>query len=328
MDFQLTPEQVEFREATTKLCAGRFPIERLRAGEGHGLDRAMWAELAVFGVFSVRQPTGAGGSGLGVSEAALVFEELGRGLVPGPLVWTYLAAGVDGDAAPDRIVGGIERGRGPGDGGGGRELMMLEHLPDLDELVVLDDDGIWLVDPRAVDAAPAPDALDPLTPVWTATALPTGRQVGGRDDAARWRLEGAAIVAAQLAGMAEALTDLTVAYTKERHQFGRPVGSFQSIKHLLADMLVRSELARTQAYAAAVHLDEPELGDTARSVSAAKSVAGRAAIRNGTASVQAHGGMGFTWEVDSHLYLKRAWTLDPLFGSADWHADRMATLLG
>jgi len=327
VDFQLTPEQVEFREATTKLCAGRFPIGRLRAGEGQGLDRAMWAELAEFGVFSLRQPVSAGGSGLGVSEAALVFEELGRGLVPGPLVWTHLAAGLPGDAAPDRIVGGVERGRGPGNGGGGHALVVLEHLADLDELVVLDDEGIWVVDPRAVDATPAPKALDPLTPVWTAHDLPTGRQVGGPEDSARWRLEGAAIVAAQLAGMAEALTDLTVAYTKERHQFGRPVGSFQSIKHLLADMLVRSELARTQAYAAAVHLDEPELGQAARAVSAAKSVAGRAATRNGTASVQAHGGMGFTWEVDSHLYLKRAWTLDPLFGSADWHADRMAALL-
>jgi len=326
VDFQLTPEQVEFREATTKLCAGRFPIERLRAGEGRGLDRTMWADLAQFGVFSLRQPASAGGSELGVSEAALVFEELGRGLIPGPLVWTHLAAGL-GDGASDRIVGGIERGRGPGNGGGGHELVVIEHLPDLDELVVLDDEGIWLVDPRAVDAAPAPRALDPLTPVWTAHALPTGRQAGGPEDSARWRLEGAALVAAQLAGMAEALTDLTVVYTKERYQFGRPVGSFQSIKHLLADMLVRSELARTQAYAAAVHLDEPELGDAARAVSAAKSVAGRAALHNGTASVQAHGGMGFTWEVDSHLYLKRAWTLDPLFGSADWHADRMATLL-
>jgi alkylation response protein AidB-like acyl-CoA dehydrogenase len=157
--------------------------------------------------------------------------------------------------------------------------------------------------------------------------LPRGEQIGGPDEAARWRLEGAAFVAAQLAGMAEALTDLTVAYTRERRQFGRPVGSFQAIKHLLADMLVRSELARTQAYAAAVHLDEPSLGGIERSVSAAKAVAGRAAIDNATASIQAHGGMGYTWEVDSHLYLKRGWVLDATFGSSDEHAERVASFI-
>jgi len=311
VDFQLTPEQTEFREATRKLCAGRFGIERLRAGEGAAMDRSMWSELAEFGVFALRNPD----FGLGAAEAALVFEELGRGLIPGPLVWTHLATGMGLGA----VVGGVERPTGP---------TLIEHLDDLDDLVVVDADGLWRVDPRALAGRPVAKPLDPLTPVALVDELPAGERIGDASDAARWRLEGAAFVAAQLAGMAEALTDLTVAYTRERRQFGRPVGSFQAIKHLLADMLVRSELARTQAYAAAVHLDDPALGGTERAVSAAKAVAGRAAIDNGTASIQAHGGMGYTWEVDAHLYLKRAWVLDATFGSSDEQAERVADLFG
>src|SRR5205823_3094959 len=121
--------------------------------------------------------------------------------------------------------------------------------------------------------------------------------------------------------------DLAVAYCAERKQFNRPVGSFQAVKHLLADMLVQAEMARMAAYAAAVHLDDPSLGGAERAVAAAKCVAGHAATANGAKCVQAHGGMGFTWEVDAHLYLKRAWVVDTAFGSADDHADAMAHLL-
>jgi len=322
VDFQLTAEQLDIRDTTRKLCGGRFPIERIRASEGTGLDRAMWSELSDAGFFSLTQPEDRGGAGFGTAEAALVFEELGRGLVPGPLVWTVLAARLDAPPQPGRVVGGLELGAGPGSG----SPIIVEHLDDLDDLVVLDDSGIRLVDPTTLDGRHVV-ALDPLTPVSVLDSVPDGEQVGGPDDAARWRLEGATLVAAQLAGMASALVDLTVAYTSERHQFGRPVGSFQAVKHTLADMLVRAEMARVQAYAAAVHLDDPGLEGTARAVSSAKVVAGHAAIDNGHASIQAHGGMGYTWEVDSHLYLKRAWVLDPLFGSADGHAEAVAASL-
>ena len=259
MDFQLTADEAEFREATRKLCAGRMPISRLRQLEGEGVDRGIWRELADFGAFTLRSD-----AGLGAREAAVVFEELGRGLVPGPLVWTYLAAG----AGLGDVVGGIERG--PSD-----VPLLVEQLPSLDALVVLDGDDVYAC--RGVTGTAVTKPLDPLTPVWVIDELPAGEKVSS--DAARWRLEGAALIAAQLAGVAEALTELTVAYTSERRQFGRPVGSFQALKHLMADMLVRSELARTQAYAAAVHLDDPSLGGAQRAVSSAKSVAGRCCHR-------------------------------------------------
>ena len=306
MDFQLTADQVEIRDGIRRLCAGRFPIEKLRALEGVGFDPAVWADLAETGVFALRRDEADGGAGLGMAEAVLVFEELGRGLVPGPTVWTHLASGLMlGD-----VVGGVARTDGPA---------VVEHVEHLDALVVLDDEGVWRVDVAALDPV-AGEPLDPLTPVSVVDALPQGERVGDASMAARWRLEGATLVAAVLAGMASALVDLTVAYTKERRQFGRPVGSFQALKHTMADMLTRAELARVQVYSAAVHLDDPTLALTARSVSAAKVVAGHAALANGAASIQCHGGMGYTWEVDSHLYLKRAWVLDAAFGSSDDHA--------
>ena len=110
-------------------------------------------------------------------------------------------------------------------------------------------------------------------------------------------------------------------------QFDRPIGSFQAIKHILADMLTRTEVARAAVYAAGAHLDAPAVAGLDRSVAAAKIVAGEAAVANGKAATQVHGGMGYTWEVDVHLFLKRAWLAETQFGSADTHADRLAATL-
>jgi alkylation response protein AidB-like acyl-CoA dehydrogenase len=317
MDFQLTALQEELRETTRKLCAGRLPIAAARAAGGR-VDRAGWGELDAAGVFSLRIAEDHGGLGLGMTDAAVVFDELGRGLVPGPLVWTHIAAGLDLGGAS--VVGGLER---PVPGA----PVVVEHLGDLDALLVIDADGVWALDPHALAARPL-QPFDPLTPVWEVDSLPRGDAVATAEQSARLSAEGAVLTAAQLAGVASGVCDLTVAYAKERRQFGRPIGSFQAVKHALADMLVRAEMARVQAYAAAAHLDEAELADVERAVAAAKIVAGDAAYENGKAAIQLHGGMGMTWEVDAHLYLKRAHALDAVFGSADAHAEAIAARVG
>ena len=196
-----------------------------------------------------------------------------------------------------------------------------------DAVLVFDADGVRLVERGALDGVPVPRPLDPLTPLHRVESLPRGEAVGGADVAAQLQLDGAALVAASLLGIAEAVTDMAVAYAKQREQFGRPIGSFQAVKHLLADMLTRTEVARAAVYAAGVTLDDPGVGDPARAVAAAKLIAGEAAFVNGKACIQVHGGMGFTWEVDAHLYLKRAWVLDAAFGSVDDHALAIADRL-
>jgi alkylation response protein AidB-like acyl-CoA dehydrogenase len=321
MDFTLSSDQEALQEAVRKLCEGRFPMERVRQlADVGGVDRGLWRELADAGVFSLRLPESDGGVGLGMAEAALVFEELGRALVPGPLVWTHLAAGViPGAAEGERVVGGLQRQEEP---------FLVEHPDVIDVLLAVDDDGLWEVDRSRLSARPVSWPLDPLTPVHVAGGLLRGERRGVPGDAARWQLEGAVLTGAFLLGMAAVLTEQSVDYAKERQQFDKPIGSFQAIKHLIADMFVRAEVARSAVYAAAVNLDQPALGPPTRAVAGAKLLAGEAATLNAKAATQVHGGMGFTWEVDVHLYLKRAWVLDTTFGTADAHADTVADMLG
>ena len=313
MDLELTSDERDLQEGVRKLCEGRFAMEVVRGLEpSGGIDRGRWRELADAGVFSLRLAESAGGVGLGAREGVLVFEELGRALVPGPLVASSLAAGVvDGD-----VIGSVER-----DG------QVVESLASLDALVVRDDSGLWAVDPSTVAGEAVDRPLDPLTPITRVASLPQGEQVGGPDDAARWRVEGAALTAALQLGSAEATLDGAVAYAKERTQFDRPIGTFQAVKHILADMLVRVEVARAAVWAAGATIDQPEVGDPARAASAAKVLADEAALTNGKAAIQVHGGMGFTWEVDAHLHLKRAWVLATQFGSTEHHSEALATSL-
>lgn len=320
MDFELSEDQEALAEGIRKVCEGRFPIEAVRALEANGgVDRTSWRELAETGVFALRLPESDGGVGLGYADATIVFEELGRAIVPGPLLACHLAAGlVDGVDTGERIVGLVDRRH---------EVLLVEHYAALDELLVIDGQGVWGVDPSALEATPIGRPLDPLTPVYRVRSLPQGRAVADAEVAGRWALEGAVLASGLLLGIAEATQDLAVAYAKERMQFGKPIGAFQAVKHLLADMLVRTEVARAAVYAGGVTLDDPVVGDPVRAAATAKMIAGEAATGNAKTGVQVFGGMGFTWEVDVHLYLKRAWVLETVFGTSEDHAETLAGLL-
>lgn len=324
MDFELTADQEALQEGMRKLCEGRIPMARVRAAElTGGVDRAAWKELGEAGVFSLRLPESAGGVGLGMADAVLVFEELGRALVPGPLTATHLGAGlIDGAESGEGVVGLLDA-RAP--------VLLTEHLIQLDELIVIGADGVWTTDPKglAAGARGVERNLDPLTPLHRVEPgdLQRREQLGGPELTARLDLEGAVLTAALLLGLATAGTELATAYARERVQFDRPIGSFQAVKHLLADMLVRAELARAATYAAGVTLDDPGVGDPAVAAATAKLTAADAALQNGKTCIQVHGGMGFTAEVDAHLYLKRAWVLETHFGTIDEQAEALARRL-
>lgn len=323
MDFQPTEDQKALRDGIRSFCEGQVPNERFPDLEkSQGFDRALWSELAEMGVFALRLPEEKGGVGLGYSDAVLVFEELGRRLVPGPLVWSHLAAGIiDGAASGETVVGGLDLC------GSHATPIVVEHLDSLDVLLVIRPEGIERLDPRRLTASKAEVPLDPLTPVHHIDSLPKGEPIGSARAAARMRLEGAAIVSGQQLGLAEGALDLANEYAKNREQFGRPIGGFQAVKHILAEMFVRQEAARAGAYNAGATLDTPEVANVERAVSAAKLTAGEGAIRNARSCIQVHGGMGFTWEVIAHYYLKRAWVLENVFGTQDEHAERIAEIL-
>ena len=319
MDLWLTDEQVALQDAVASVCRQLFTSEPVRALQATaGVDRSSWGALAELGVFSLRLPE-PDGAGLGIAEAALALEQLGRFFVPGPLVANVLAAGlVDGVADGSVVVGLIHRDETP---------LLAENLDALDLLLVLDDSGVIAVEPSALTATALPDPADPLTPLHRVTAIPDGRPIGGPELAARWRIEGAVLTAALQIGLAQQSLDLAVKYARQREQFGQPIGQFQAIKHLLADALARVEIARAAVYAAAVTVDDPEVGDLARRVSSAKLLADEAAVGNGRTGVQVHGGMGFTWEVDAHLPLRRAWVYATHFGTVDDHAELLAEMV-
>jgi hypothetical protein len=207
---------------------------------------------------------------------------------------------------------------------------LVEHLAVANEVAVLSPDGLTIVPAATLDAGPVERPVDPLTPLHRVAALP-GRSgpagPGPSGEAERWRREGAVLTAAYQVGIAAAVTDRAVRYATQREQFGRTIGSFQAVKHLCADMLVRAELARAAVHAAAVTVDDPGVGDVARAVAGAKVMADVAATQNARACIQVHGGMGFTWDVDAHFYLKRAWVLATAFGTAEEHEEALAALL-
>jgi alkylation response protein AidB-like acyl-CoA dehydrogenase len=303
MDLDLSADQVALRDGIAALLEGRFGMDRIRGG----FDREMHAELAGAGVFSLPA------DGFSWADCAIVFEQLGRFCVPGPLVPSLLFES-------GRIVGLVDEADSRGEA-----HLWVEHLDVLEDLVVCSERSIRHVDPTTLNGNSSSWPLDPLTPVAQVADLPVGTAIDA--DVVELRRRGAVLTAALQLGLADRCTEMAVDYAKERVQFDRPIAAFQAIKHLCADMLVRTEVARAAVYAAGAHLDDPAERDLDRGISGAKTLAGEAAIVNGKTAMQVFGGMGFTWEVDVHLYLKRAWVLDTHFGSGDAHADGVAASL-
>jgi alkylation response protein AidB-like acyl-CoA dehydrogenase len=318
MDFRLDDEQLALRDAVRRFCADRVPLDRAVERAGQPLDRSMWRAFGDLGVLGLLAPVADGGSGLGPVDAAIVLEELGAHLAPGPVVWSVLAAPLlDGVATGERVAAGLDAVPAPG------EPILVPHAADLDVLVVLRPDGIVACE-RSDLAAPEPmEPLDPTTPIGRCASLPPGDRIGGPAEAARVRRVGTVLTAAVLVGVSATALETACTYALEREQFGVPIGSFQAIKHLLADMYVRTNLARSATLAAAALLDDADQPE--RDVGAAKILAGEAAIRNARAAVQVLGGMGYTWAMLPHLLLKRAWVLEHAFGTADSHATATAT---
>ncbi len=320
MDLQPNEDQLALLEMIDGFASDRFPIEVVRSfGESSGFDRERWSELAALGTFGIAVSEAKGGVGLGFIDAVLVHEALGRALVPGPLVAATLAAGVvdgviDGSVIP--CIVDVPRD-GP---------ILIEHFRDSDVLIMISDDGVQQVSTNDVVGTDVLHPTDPTTPVSVVITLPRGTSIGGAETAKAWRQRGSLLASAQLAGNSAGSTSLAVEYAKEREQFGRPIGSFQGLKHLLADSWIRTEIARSSVWAAGVTVDEPEVGSVDRAIAGARLTAARAATENAKTCVQVHGGMGFTWEVDAHLFLKRAWVLETQFGSVDEAAETVAEL--
>lgn len=315
MRFALSEDQLAFRDAVGDLLAKVATPAVVRAAwdaPPGRLDRGVWDSLDAMGVLSLLVPEVAGGMGLDEVFLVPILEEAGRVALPHPIVETAMVA------AP--LLGA------------GRHLVttdlggpIVPCAADADRLLLQSNRGLLVADRAAVQ----------LTAVATVDGGRRAARVqhdGGAlvtDDPATIDLaldRGALGTAAVLVGLGQAMLDMTVGYVSERQQFGQPVGSFQAVKHHLADAALALELARPAVWRAAwsVAHDEPT---RARDVSMAKAMASDAAELVGRQALQCHGAIGYTVEADLHLYLKRTWALARTWGGTAHHTDRVAAAL-
>jgi alkylation response protein AidB-like acyl-CoA dehydrogenase len=330
MDLTLGPEQEAVRDAIRGVLADRLPVARVRTliGAEPGLDEGVWREAGALGWFGLGLPEAAGGAGYGLPEEMLLFVELARALTPGPWLGTVLAAHALAGSADHRSVhAGVLAGT--------HRVTVVDDPRDAGDAAVVADPQVahgFLVLGAGTVRYMAADARGVAVEV-TGSIDPTRRLGRVRlrgvqaaplaADAGALRARATLLVAAEAVGVAERTLETSVEYGKTRQQFGRPIGSFQAVKHRCADMAVRAEVARSLTTYAAVALRDGE-PDAARHVRAAKALAADAALANAGDNVQNHGGMGFTWESDAHLYLKRAWALEHAFGTRVQQLDALA----
>ena len=349
LDFALNDDQEALREGARELLDDLGSIARVRAvvEAGGGIDAALWTGMLDQGWLGVAVPEDQGGLGLGPVEVAVLLEEIGRHAAPAPFASTVLALDALARAGQQDLVASLLGGahacvawsrgadalRAGPDGAGwrlrGRPDPVL-YAPSATLAVVLagtdDGEAVFAVELQDRHRGPAEPAMDRT------------RELGWLhlDDAPATRLDGvtpesvldrgATYAAAEMLGGADRVLAMAVDYAKERVQFGRPIGSFQAVKHRCADMLVDVEGMRSSVYWAAWCLSAD---DDERSIAAstAKVWCSDASKRVMASGLQVHGGIGFTWEHDLHLYLKRAQLDQVTFGDAAYHRERLAALL-
>ena len=244
-------------------------------------------------------------------DAAIVFEQLGSHLVPGPVLWTLLAASlVEGAATGVKVIGGVEADSVV-DG-----AAVVEHAAEIDVVLVFGNDGIFAHDLSGMPTPTPLTAVDPLTTFGRITGLDTGRRVGDSTASDELRSLGTLLAAAMLAGISSRSLEVARQYALERHQFNAPIGSFQAVKHMLADMYVRSVSAQSPTYAASAIVDDPGSGDPVRAVASAKLLAADAAIVNADRGGAAAGGHGIHLEHAAQLLAQESLGL----GKRVWRA--------
>ena len=359
MFFQLTDEQRALQDAVRSYLRDRFGPEKVREvyddPSGDGDPAELWKALSEQGWLAVMVPEEHDGIGLGLLDASIIARAFGAGTVPGPWLGTVLAAEavrLAGSAEQQaswlpRLAAGEVKGavalvkpgasplpaNAPATSDGGTlsgVLQLVEYAHVADVLVVAAADGLHLVDPKADGVSITRcEALDRSTRTSTVelSGVTGERLEGSSDDVLQQLLDRAAVlVAGDLVGIARKALFETVEYDKTRVQFGRPVGSFQAIKHHLADLHTAVTMAEHAATYAAFAVDTGR-EDATLAVSIAKSKAADTARQAVSDMIQYHGGIGFTWEHDAHFFFKRAKRLEYAYGDAAQHRERIAKLL-
>ena len=350
MQFGLSESQQILRNNARKFFAAECPIQEVRrvmdTPTAH--DPRLWSKMTEQGFAGVIFPEEHGGMGLGKIELALLMEEMGRALVPGAFLSTISAAAIvdacGSDEQKRRYLDPVCAGQAlaavaiteksihaPATESGGTltgEKHFVADAAIADYLVVVGKTSAWVVERAAAGLDITPLAgMDLTRRIYSVKFDKTPAQALANPSRVNYALEIATVcIAAELVGGMQRVLDLAVEYAKTRKQFGKPIGQFQAVQHQLADSYLETESARSAAYYAAWALEEGA-PDASVAVSIAKMYASDAARNVGNRGIQVHGGMGFTWENDVHLYYRRFKADETALGDATWHRERIARLV-
>jgi alkylation response protein AidB-like acyl-CoA dehydrogenase len=335
MHFAFTEDQLLFRDTVRDFLANECRPEQVRAAWENDLGRipSVWDKLAEMGVVGLTAPESAGGLAMDEVDLVLLLEEAGRAALPEPLAeHTAIAIPTMRDHGGARAAGWLEKaaigealvGVGIGDGyvlyGDQADVLLLATD---DELHLVDPENVTLTPQRSVDYSRRLVSVDwsPSAETLVAEGADAHQAVLDATD------RGALAAAAQCVGIAQHLIDVTVDYVGQREQFGKVVGSYQAVKHHLANALLAVEFARPLVYVAAYAIAN-STPHRAREVSMAKAVASDAVDVAARTALQCHGAIGYTFEYDLHLWMKRGWALAAAYGDAPHHRSRIADELG
>jgi alkylation response protein AidB-like acyl-CoA dehydrogenase len=356
MQFGLSESQQILKDTARKFFAGESPIAAVRKSmeTDTAYDAALWTKLAEQGFTGIIAPEEFGGMGLGKVELILLIEEAGYALLPGPFFSTVALAGsvIEACGSPEqkkKYLGSIASGQARstvalveaagswdtenlGIGAAGNKLtgtkLFVTDAAVADFIVVVARDAVYIVDAKAPGLHIEPmKGMDLARKIYAVEFKNTPAEMLGDSGGLAEALNVAtAALCAEMTGGEQRALELTVAYAKTRKQFGKPIGIFQAVQHLCADMYLETESSRSATYYAAWALEE-NTPDAAVSVSVAKMYASDAARNVGNRGIQVHGGMGFTWENDIHLYYRRAKASETMLGDATFHRERIARLV-
>jgi len=338
MDFSFNSDQLLFQDNVRSFLINEVTPERIRElwQSDSGRCDQLWAQLVELGLTALTVPEQYGGMGLGALDFVLLAQECGYAGLPEPLVETMLVAvpllaelGEAHEGLKHDWLGRVAEGQArlavcePGN-----PLVSDAHVADLlllshgDEVHAVPREDVELVRNLSVD--PSRQLYQVLWTPGAATCVARGEEAAKLLGRAFER--GALGCAAQLLGLAKRMVDLAVDYSFERKQFGKPIGSFQAVKHLMANVAVRIEFAKGPLYRAAHAVAHGE-AEQALAVSHARLAASEAALLAARNAIQTHGAMGYTWEVDLQLFMKRAWALDKVWGDHALHKARIREAL-
>lgn len=328
MDFTYTEDQLVFQQSVREFLVNEVTCDKIRSlwSSESGRSDALWQQFAEMGLTAMTVPEAQGGLGLNLVDFILLAQECGYVALPANLVETVmvsvpLLSSLENNPVAESYLEKIASGEVKVSMALSQNLLVEDaHIADV--IIAEKDGSLYALSKRDFEFIEN-ESVDPSRKIFSVSWDPANAILLAEGEKAATLIKtacqsGALASAAQCIGLTQRMIDLSVQYTSDRTQFGKPIGSFQAVKHRLANVAVELEYAKAPVAFAAYALTH-DLSNKDRAVSQAKIMATKAALTGAKNAIQVHGAMGYTWEVDLHIFMKKAWVLDKAWGDQALH---------